>query len=45
MLPVHGENAVDFFNLRFNSVVTHTKIKYFSKTLELNPMPAEAYEN
>ena len=44
-LPVHGENAVDFFNLGLKSSVTHTKIKYFSNALELDPMLAETYEN
>jgi hypothetical protein len=44
-LPVYGENAMDFFNLGLKSTVTRTKIKYFSKALELNPMLAKAYEN
>lgn len=44
-LPVHGENAMDFFNLGLKSTVTRTKIKYFSKALELDPMLAKAYEN
>jgi hypothetical protein len=44
-LPVHGENAMDYFNLGFKSAITHTKIKYFSKALELDPMLAKAYEN
>jgi hypothetical protein len=43
--PVHGENAMDFFNLGLKSTVTRTKIKYFSKALELDPMLAKAYEN
>lgn len=44
-LPVHGENAINFFNLGLKSTVTPTKIKYFSKALELDPMLAKAYEN
>jgi hypothetical protein len=36
---------MDFFNLGPKSTVTLTKIKYFSKALELDPMLAEAYEN
>lgn len=44
-LPVHGENAINFFNLGLKSTVTRTKIKYFSKALELDPMLAKAYEN
>lgn len=43
-LPVHGENAMDYFNLGLKSTITRTKIKYFSKALELDPMLAEAYE-
>ncbi len=41
--PVHGENAMDYFNLGLKSNVTPTKIKYFSKALELDPNMAEAY--
>ena len=44
-LPVHGENAMDFFNLGLKSTVTRSKIKYFSKALELDPMLAKTYEN
>jgi tetratricopeptide (TPR) repeat protein len=43
-LPVHGENAMEYFNLGLKSTLTSTKIKYFSKALEINPMLAEAYE-
>ena len=43
-LPVHSENAMDYFHLGLNSNLTSTKIKYFSKALELDPMLAEAYE-
>lgn len=44
-LPVHSENAVDYFNLGLKSTVTRTKIKYLSKDLELDPMLVEACEN
>ena len=44
-LPVYGENAMDYFNLGLKSTITRTKIKYFSKALELDPMLAKAYEN
>jgi hypothetical protein len=44
-LPVHGENTMDYFNLGLKSTITHTKIKYFSKALELDPMLAKAFEN
>ena len=43
-LPVHGENAKDYFNLGLKSSVTRTKIKYYSKALELDPTLVEAYE-
>jgi tetratricopeptide (TPR) repeat protein len=43
-LPVHGENAMDYFNLGIKSNLTPRKIKYFSKALELDPNMAEAYE-
>jgi tetratricopeptide (TPR) repeat protein len=43
-LPVHGENAMDYFNLGLNSNLTPTKIKYFSKALELDPNMEKAYE-
>jgi len=44
-LSLHGENTADFFNLGPKSTVTHTKIRYFSKALEPEPMLAEAYKN
>jgi len=44
-LPAHSENAMDFFNLGLQSTTTPTKIKYFSKALELDPYLVEAYEN
>jgi tetratricopeptide (TPR) repeat protein len=43
-LPVHGENAIDYFNLGLKSNLSTTKIKYFSKALELDPNMAEAYK-
>jgi hypothetical protein len=43
--PVLGENATDYFNLGLKSTVTRTKIKYFSKALELDSMLSEPYEN
>jgi tetratricopeptide (TPR) repeat protein len=43
-LSVYGENATDYFNLGIKSTVTRTKIKYFSKALELAPNLTEAYE-
>jgi len=43
-LPVHSENATDYFNLGLKSTSTRTKIKYFSKALELAPNLTEAYE-
>ncbi len=43
-LPAHAENAIDYFNLGLKSTLTGTKIKYFSKALELDPYLAEAYE-
>jgi len=43
-LPAHGENAMDYYNLGLKSTITPTKIKYFSKALELDPNLAEAYE-
>lgn len=43
-VPVHGENAIEYFNLGVKSTVTRTKIKYFTKALELDPNLAEAYE-
>jgi len=43
-LSVYGENATDYFNLGLKSTFTRTKIKYFSKALELAPNLTEAYE-
>ena len=43
-ISVYGENATDYFNLGLKSTSTRTKIKYFSKALELAPNLTEAYE-
>lgn len=43
-LAVYGENATDYFNLGLKSTSTRTKIKYFSKALDLAPNLTEAYE-
>ncbi|MEJ2656915.1 MAG: tetratricopeptide repeat protein, partial [Desulfobacterales bacterium] len=43
-LSVYGENEVDYFQRGLKSTSTRTKIKYFSKALELAPNLAEAYE-
>ncbi len=43
-LSVYGENATDYFNRGLKSTLTRTKIKYFSKALELAPNLTEAYE-
>jgi tetratricopeptide (TPR) repeat protein len=42
--PVHGENAMDYFNLGLKSSMTRKKIEYFTKALECNPRLAAAYE-
>lgn len=47
MLPafsVHGEDAMDYYNLGLESSTTHMKIKYFSKALALDPGLVDAYE-
>lgn len=44
-VSAHGENAMDYFNLGLKSRATRTKIKYFSKALELAPNLVAAYEN
>jgi len=43
-ISVYAENATDYFVLGLKSTSTRTKIKYFSKALELAPNLAEAYE-
>lgn len=42
--PAYGEEAIDYFSMGLKSNNTQTKIKYFSKALELNPKLAVAYE-
>jgi len=41
---VYAENAMDYFIRGLKSTSTRTKIKYFSKALELAPNLTEAYE-
>ena len=43
--PIHGENVINYFNLGLKNTLTNTKIKYFPKALELDPVLVEAYEN
>ena len=43
-ISVYGENATDYFIRGLKSTSTRTKIKYFSKALELAPNLTEAYE-
>ena len=43
-LPAWGENSMDYFNQGVKSTLTGTKIKYFSKALELDPYLSQAYE-
>ena len=43
--PIHGENVTNYFNLGLKNTLTNTKIKYFPKALELDPVLVEAYEN
>lgn len=42
--PAHADKAIDYFNLGLESNLTNTKIKYFTKALELDPEFAAAYE-
>jgi hypothetical protein len=35
--PAYGDNAMEYFNRGVKSSVTHKKIEYFTKALELNP--------
>jgi tetratricopeptide (TPR) repeat protein len=44
MAKAHAMNATAYFDLGLKSTMTSTKINYFSKALELNPLLAEAYE-
>jgi tetratricopeptide (TPR) repeat protein len=41
---VHGENAMDYYDLGVKGSMTRRKIEYFTKALELNPNLAAAYE-
>ncbi|MCG6943764.1 MAG: tetratricopeptide repeat protein [Deltaproteobacteria bacterium] len=43
-LPVHADEAMDYFNLAQKGSVTRKKIELFTKALELNPKLAAAYE-
>jgi hypothetical protein len=43
--PIHGENVKNDFNLELKNTSTNTKIKYFFKALELDPVLIKAYEN
>jgi tetratricopeptide (TPR) repeat protein len=42
--PAYGDNAMEYFNRGVKNSVTHKKIEYFTKALELNPALTEAYE-
>jgi tetratricopeptide (TPR) repeat protein len=42
--PAYGDKAMEYFNLGVKESVTHKKIEYFTKALELNPALAAAYE-
>jgi len=43
-MTAYGEDAADYFNRGLKSTLTRTKIKYFSKALELSPNLTDAYE-
>jgi tetratricopeptide (TPR) repeat protein len=43
-LPVHADDAVEYFNRGLKGSVTRKKIELFTKALELNPKLAAAYE-
>ena len=43
-LPLHADEAMDYFNLGLRGSVTHEKIEFFTRALELNPKLAAAYE-
>ena len=43
-LPLHADEATDYFNLGLKSSVTSKKIELFTKALEMNPKLAAAYE-
>jgi tetratricopeptide (TPR) repeat protein len=42
--PVHGDDAMHYYNLGVKGSRTNKKIEYFSKALELNPGLVDAYE-
>ena len=42
--PAFADKAMEYFNLGVRSSITHKKIQYFTKALELNPGLAAAYE-
>jgi tetratricopeptide (TPR) repeat protein len=43
-LPVHADEAMDYFNLARKGSITRKKIELFTKALQLNPRLAAAYE-
>jgi tetratricopeptide (TPR) repeat protein len=43
-LPVHADEAMDYFNRGRKGSITRKKIEFFTKALELNPKLAAAYE-
>ena len=43
-LPLHADEATDYFNRGLKSSMTNRKIEFFTKALELNPKLATAYE-
>ena len=43
-LPVHADEAMDYFNQAREGSITRKKIELFTKALELNPKLAAAYE-
>jgi len=43
-LPVHADEAMDYFNLGLKGSMTRKKIEFFTKALELNPKLAAAHE-
>ncbi|MGD9339257.1 MAG: tetratricopeptide repeat protein [Syntrophobacterales bacterium] len=43
-LPVHADEAMDYFNRGLKSSKTREKIEFFTKALELDPKLAAAYE-
>jgi hypothetical protein len=43
-LPVHADEAMDYFNQGRKGSITRKKIEFFTKALELNPKLAAVYE-